>query len=87
MINPYGGLPERIMVEEPIPMMLWCPSCGRRHIDNPGMDAHHTHACQFCGLLWRPALCRTTGVQFLPGCKDPASASLAEMVTNPKAGT
>lgn len=58
------------MTEEPVPMILWCPACGERHIDPPSMDAHKTHACQFCGLLWKPALCDTVGVRFLPGCKD-----------------
>lgn len=73
------------VVQEPIPMTLWCPGCGRRHIDREGSDSHHTHACQFCGLLWKPSLYRTVGVQFLPGCKDPDSGSLIERVTNPKA--
>lgn len=31
---------------------------------------HHTHACQTCGHVWRPAIVNTVGVQFLPGFKD-----------------
>ncbi len=32
---------------------------------------HHTHACQSCGMVWRPAIGPTVGVQFLPGFKNP----------------
>lgn len=56
----------------PIPMLLTCPACGMRHID-VGIFAgksHHTHACQICGTVWRPAIVATVGVQFLPGFKD-----------------
>ena len=58
----------------PIPMLLWCPECGERHIDEGafgGPIRHHTHACQFCGMVWRPSLEHTVGVQFLPGYKNP----------------
>jgi predicted RNA-binding Zn-ribbon protein involved in translation (DUF1610 family) len=54
------------------PMLLTCPCCGKRHIDR-GEHAtrlHHTHACQHCGTVWRPALIDTVGVDFLPGFKD-----------------
>lgn len=56
----------------PLPLILTCPSCGGRHVDK-GLFAtkpHHTHACQHCGLTWRPAIEPTVGVQFLPGFKD-----------------
>lgn len=63
-----------------IPMIMHCPECGGRHIDEgPFAEiAHHTHACQHCGVVWRPALVNTHGVQFLPGFKNDAIA------TNPK---
>ena len=56
----------------PIPMLLWCPVCHERHIDRDefASKAHHSHACQFCGVVWRPAIVDTVGVQFLPGYKD-----------------
>lgn len=56
----------------PIPMFLTCPGCGARHIDEGefATKAHHTHACQSCGLTWRPAIVPTVGVRFLPGFKD-----------------
>ena len=56
----------------PIPMLLWCPECGERHIDMGEFahKKHHTHACQFCGMVWRPAINFTYGVQFLPGFRD-----------------
>lgn len=58
------------MTEDPIPVILNCPACGERHIDEGefGDRPHKTHACQHCGLLWRPALVPTKGVRFLPGC-------------------
>lgn len=58
---------------EPTSMLLWCPECSERHIDSGefATKAHHTHACQHCGHVWRPALINTVGVQFLPGFKNP----------------
>lgn len=55
-----------------IPMLLSCPCCHARHIDTGtfAVKQHHTHACQFCGVTWRPAIVDTVGVQFLPGFKD-----------------
>jgi hypothetical protein len=57
---------------DPIPMLLWCPSCCERHIDTGSFatESHHTHACQACGMVWRPAVVATVGVQFLPGFKN-----------------
>lgn len=56
----------------PVPMLLICPACGRRHIDSHGWETkvHATHACQICGNVWRPALVPTVGVRFLPGFKN-----------------
>lgn len=55
-----------------IPMLLWCPGCRLRHIDAGefATKPHHTHACQGCGMVWRPAIVPTVGVKFLPGFKD-----------------
>ena len=55
-----------------IPMLLWGPECGARHIDvgEFATKVHHTHACQHCGMVWRPAIVATCGVQFLPGFKN-----------------
>lgn len=57
---------------EPIPMLLYCPECSERHIDVGEFETkpHHTHACQSCGLAWRPAIVPTVGVRFLPGFKN-----------------
>jgi predicted RNA-binding Zn-ribbon protein involved in translation (DUF1610 family) len=59
-------------IQAPVPMILTCPSCGERHIDRGDFatKVHHTHACQGCGMVWRPAIVPTVGVQFLPGFKD-----------------
>lgn len=55
-----------------IPMILHCPQCSARHYDEHdfGEVAHHTHACQGCGFVWRPAKVNTHGVRFLPGYKN-----------------
>jgi rubredoxin len=55
-----------------IPMRLNCPECRALHIDEDefATKAHHTHACQHCGLVWRPAVVPTVGVRFLPGFKN-----------------
>ena len=57
---------------EPIPIRLHCPSCAELHIDEGefATKPHHTHACQFCGEVWRPAIVFTVGVRFLPGFKS-----------------
>lgn len=57
---------------DPIPIRLHCPSCGELHIDEGefATKPHHTHACQFCGEVWRPAIVFTVGVRFLPGFKS-----------------
>jgi hypothetical protein len=66
-----------MLVTDPIPMRLTCPGCGALHID-VGVFAtkpHHTHACQHCGLVWRPAIVDTVGVQFLPRFKNEESTA------------
>lgn len=57
--------------QEATPMVLFCPY-GHRHVDKGkfATKLHHTHACQECGIVWRPAIGPTVGVQFLPGFKD-----------------
>lgn len=63
--------PSHALRSEPIPMELYCPACGRQHIDrsNPekGWDnpPHRSHACQFCKCIWRPADVETTGVEHI----------------------
>lgn len=56
---------------EPVPLILYCPACGERHVDEgeQATKPHRTHACQECGVLWAPAVVPTVGVRFLPGCK------------------
>lgn len=59
----------------PVPMIMYCPACAHRHIDEgefaeDGGRVHHTHACQYCGTVWRPAIVPTVGVHFLPGFKN-----------------
>ncbi len=58
--------------QAPIPMILHCPECGKRHIDEGefATKVHTSHSCQHCGITWRPAIVPTVGVQFLPGFKN-----------------
>lgn len=69
-------------MSKPIPMLLWCPLCHVRHIDQGEFATriHHTHSCQHCGLTWRPAVIPTVGVRFLPGFKDDGAQSEPEPV-------
>jgi rubredoxin len=55
-----------------VPMIIHCPQCCARHIDEGEFaeKPHHTHSCQLCGFVWRPAKLNTHGVQFLPGYKN-----------------
>jgi len=59
----------------PIQMRLTCPVCSALHIDvgEFATKPHHTHACQECGHVWRPAVVATVGVRFLPGFKNEAT--------------
>lgn len=68
-----AGKPEPEPEPVPVPMILHCPSCGQRHIDNKRWETivHTSHACQYCGMVWRPAVVPTVGVTFLPGFKNP----------------
>lgn len=63
---------EFIEKRRPVDMLLWCPSCNKRHIDVGVWSErfHHSHACQYCGMVWRPAVVNTRGVEFLPGFKN-----------------
>lgn len=70
-------IPGKIMMlhhanKTPIPLRLICPSCSTLHIDEGefAVKLHHTHACQHCGNVWRPAIVPTVGVRFLPGFKN-----------------
>jgi rubredoxin len=70
----------------PIPMLLWCPECGKRHVDqlaNDGTDwskkIHTKHSCQGCGMTWRPAGGPTTGGQFRPRFKNDEVATKSEV--------
>lgn len=55
-----------------VDLILFCPMCNQRHYDEGEWEQkpHHTHACQHCGFVWRPAVEDTRGVRFLPGFKN-----------------
>jgi predicted RNA-binding Zn-ribbon protein involved in translation (DUF1610 family) len=66
------GFALELPIGSTVPMLLHCPMCGERHIDEGefATKLHHTHACQGCGHVWRPAVVPTHGVRFLPGFKN-----------------
>jgi rubredoxin len=66
------SIKSKLPKEKPVPMILFCPVCHARHIDEGkfATHGHATHACQNCGVVWKPALVDTVGVQFLPGYKS-----------------
>jgi len=67
---------EAVRSRAPVPMRLVCPRCGELHVDEAefATKPHHTHACQFCGEVWRPAVVHTVGVRFRPGFKNAPAA-------------
>lgn len=75
--------------QKPIPVRLPCPDCGELHVDEGSWaeKPHHTHACQLCGNVWRPAVVATVGVRFLPGFKnDEAHPPLRQSSLQPENG-
>lgn len=60
------------MTQQIIFQRIPCEQCGKLHIDEGvwATKPHHTHACQFCGAVWRPARENTCGVEFIPGFKN-----------------
>ena len=74
------------MPAEPIPMLIWCPMCRARHIDEGEFASrpHHSHACQSCGHVWRPALVATVGVPFLPGFRNAPAPPAAPKPVKPE---
>ena len=64
----------------PVPMILYCPMCTERHVDEGEFETkpHHTHSCQHCGHTWRPAVVSTVGVMYLPGFKNESGTALSD---------
>lgn len=66
------------LIDNPINMLLFCPTCHRMHIDKPDPATqwddppHKSHVCQFCETIWRPADVPTRGVEEInePGMSD-----------------
>ena len=66
MIPRDGG--GQVIVNDPIPVVLYCPVCKTQHIDAPNPTVgwtnppHRSHYCLNCACVWRPADVATTGV-------------------------
>lgn len=67
-----GYIDDRREEPPPLAVRIVCPECGTYHVDEGefATKPHHTHACQQCGNVWRPAIVNTVGVRFLPGFKN-----------------
>lgn len=55
------------MIALPIRMIIPCPACGRRHLDEGpwATRVHTSHLCLFCGVIWKPCNLPTVGVASL----------------------
>src|SRR4051812_25608404 len=56
-------------VSVPVDMLLFCPDCGKQHVDEPDHRTpdwknppHKSHLCHFCKAIWRQADVPTNGV-------------------------
>jgi hypothetical protein len=52
-----------------IPMVLDCPKCHCKHVDEgewATTRVHREHLCALCGHVWRPCNVPTLGVEALP---------------------
>lgn len=61
-------------LQQPVDLLLYCPSCGNQHIDAPDAargwvnPPHRSHECQFCNgpngkpFVWRPSDRHTNGI-------------------------
>ncbi len=65
--NMLSHINGKVEYNGPINMVLYCPSCGAQHIDEPNGQwtnpPHRSHQCQDCGYIWRPADVPTNGVR------------------------
>jgi hypothetical protein len=59
-------------VAELLEILLFCPRCKEQHIDvgTFATKPHKDHACQHCGLVWRPCKQPSVGVQFFTGYRN-----------------
>lgn len=58
---------DQIEAPTPKPMILHCPKCGMKHIDEgewASVRRHKSHLCMGCGEIWRPFDFHTVGVAF-----------------------
>lgn len=83
--------------DKPVDMVLYCPKCGKQHIDAPDLDhdphyegaliwenpPHKSHLCHGCGHIWRPSDTPTNGVARTASGKD---ADTAPILAEDRAG-
>lgn len=72
-----------LAMTEPVPMMLFCPKCGKQHVDKPDVangwlnPPHATHTCAYCKTLWRPSNRNTAGVSLIKVEEEKHAARIA----------
>lgn len=81
---PKGAVAAAPQEPKPFPILLYCPLCHTKHVDEGefATKPHHTHSCQGfvtdsagkrrrCGHSWRPAKGPTVGIEHIEGFVNP----------------
>jgi len=67
--NLHNYIAKKTDYNGPVRMVLYCPSCGAQHVDEPQgtwtNPPHRSHLCHDCGYIWRPSDVPTVGVKEL----------------------
>lgn len=61
----FDSAPPALPMPAPVRIIIHCPTCAERHIDEPDSRSHVSHDCASCGCVWRPADVPTIGVEAL----------------------
>jgi hypothetical protein len=75
------------LMEIVVDVVLYCPSCGRQHIDKPDPTQgwmnppHKSHLCLHCNHIWRPSDWCTNGVEAIQTKGEADSAPVVPVQT------
>lgn len=62
-----------------VPMILYCPKCGEKHVDRGifgTTHVHRSHLCSACGHVWKPFNYATIGVEDVAAYKMAGSGAV-----------
>lgn len=60
--------PQSAPPDDPLGVLLFCPSCKEQHVDKPEPESgwtnppHKSHKCHFCNVVWRASDGPTNGI-------------------------